>query len=561
MRRPSNGALVVIICGLLSHALLLATNYVVWDGWWQFADVAWPEGPIVTQTHLAEVGRPLDNAYYFPFQFVETFAVRAWLSKSLGALLWIASALLMVRVLERIARVPSDAATAIGALVASSSVFAMLGEYSLWMYTSAVFLFWLGWAGLSVLPSWKGAPSLALRLVLLATFFLSFNLNSLLVAYYAVALALFALRLGSWKWSEIFAVATRCLCRFPDFLVLPIVFWIWKKAFHPLTGAYADYNTPSFAIGHLAAGFAAMYQQLIAPLVLELFSSPLLLLTAFFAALASAWVVCRKGASHRISANRGPILMTVGLALFLAFLFPYLAVGQVPSLFGWTSRNAILAPLPLAMAVVGLAMTVTRLFAFAPPHAWYVVVAGLIVLNVGACWRNYLSLQAFGLKQEAVAFQINEVKRQKPTALIQLRDYFRIPRTIDYYAPSIWTFLPTGGALRPETFVFETISMAPDQVQFDETGKPVSMSPWIPVNRTAFEDLIKSTTMAYAMTGIPRVGRHVLIKVYPADAEADPLRLGADYIWHRWFTPESLEGFVKQSSVGQVAELPSIADQ
>ena len=551
----------VIICGLLSHALLLATNYVVWDGWWQFADVAWPEGPIVTQTHLSEVGRPLDNAYYIPFQFVETFAVRVWLSKSLGALLWIASALLMVRVLERIALVPSDAATAIGALVASSSVFAMLGEYSLWMYTSAVFFFWLGWAGLSVLPSWKGAPASVLRLVLLATFFFSFNLNSLLVAYYAVALALFALRLGSWKLPEMFAAATRCLFRFPDFLVLPIVFWSWKKVFHPLTGAYAGYNSPTFSIGHLAAGVGEMYQQLIAPLALEIFSSPLWLLTAFFASLSVACGVSKTCTSHRISVNRGPILMTVGLALLLAFVFPYLAVGQVPSLFGWTSRNAILAPLPLAMAVVGLAMTVTRLFSFAPPHAWYVVVAGLIVLNVGACWRNYLSLQAFGLKQEAVAFQINEVKRQKPTALIQLRDYFRIPRTIDYYAPSIWTFLSTGAALRPETFVFETTSMAPDQVQFDETGKPVSMSPWIPVNRTGFEDLINSTTMAYAMTGIPRVGRHVLIKVYPADAEADPLRLGADYIWHKWFTPESLEGFVKQSSVGQVAELPSITDQ
>jgi len=551
---------VVIICGLLSHALLLATNYVVWDGWWQFADVAWPEGPVVTQAHLSEVGRPLDNVYYFPFQFVETFAVRVWFSKSLGALLWIASALLMVRVLEKIALVPSDAATAIGALVASSSVFAMLGEYSLWMYTSAVFLFWSGWAGLSVLPSWRGVPAFGLRLVLLATFFLSFNLNSLLVAYYAVALALFALRLGSWKWSEMFAMATRCLCRFPDFLVLPIVFWIWKKVFHPLTGAYAGYNTPSFAIGHLAAGFGAMYQQLIAPLALEMFSSALWLLTAFFAALSLAWAVSRKGAPHRIAANRGLILVTVGLALFLAFVFPYLAVGQVPSLFGWTSRNAILAPLPLAMTVVGLAITVTRLFSFAPPHAWYVVVAGLIVLNVGACWRNYLSLQAFGLKQEAVAFQINEVKRQKPTALIQLRDYFRIPRTIDYYAPSIWTFLPTGAALRPETFVFETTSMAPDQVQFDETGKPVSMSPWIPVNRTSFEDLIKSTTMAYAMTGIPRVGRHVLLKVYPTEADSDPFRLGAEYIRRKWFARDTLEEFVKGASSSQVAELPPVSD-
>lgn len=551
----------VIICGLVSHALLLATNYVVWDGWWQFADIAWPEGPVVTQAHLSEVGRPLDNAYYFPFRFVETFGLRVWLSKALGTLLWIASALFMVRVLEVAARVPSDAATAIGALVASSSVFAMLGEYSLWMYTSAVFLFWLGWAGLTVLPLCKGPSAFALRLFLLGTFFLAFNLNSLLVAYYAVASALFALRLRSWKWSEIFAGALRCLCRFPDFLILPVVFWIWKKVFHPLTGAYADYNTPSLSIGHLAAGFGEMYRQMIAPLASEMFFSPPWVLAAVFVALAVAWMVSKKDVSTRASENRGPLLVTVGFALFLGFVFPYLAVGQVPSLFGWTSRNAILTPLPLAMILVGLATTLAHVSSVVPSRAWYAVVAALVVLNFGACWRNYLSLQAFGLKQETVALQIEEVRRQKPTALIQLRDYFRVPRTVDYYAPSIWTFLPTGGALRPETFVFETTSMAPDQVQFDETGKPVSMSPWIPVNRTAFEDLIKSTTMVYAMTGIPRVGRHVLLKVYPANAEADPLRLGAEYIRRRWFASESLQAFVKQSSVGQVAELPPVTDQ
>ncbi|MFM8718520.1 MAG: hypothetical protein ACKOFH_03145, partial [Chthoniobacterales bacterium] len=161
----------------------MATDYVVWDGWWQFADIAWEEGAVVTETHLAEVGRPLDSAYYFPFRFVENFTSRVWLSKALGAALWIATALLMTQVLRRAARVPSDAAIAIGALVASSSVFAMLGEYSLWMYTSAVFLFWLGWAGLTVLPSWTGAPACGLRALYLATFVLSFNLNSLLVAY------------------------------------------------------------------------------------------------------------------------------------------------------------------------------------------------------------------------------------------------------------------------------------------------------------------------------------------------------------------------------------------
>jgi hypothetical protein len=557
----SKSAVIVVACGLVAHALLLGTDYVIWDGWWQFADIRWAEGPVVTQTHLAEVGRPLDNAYYFPFQLVESFASRVWFSKALGALLWITTALLMVRVLKQIARVPSDASTAVGALVASSSVFAMLGEYSLWMYTSAVFLFWLGWAGMTVLPSCRGISAYAGRLLLLGTFFLSFNLNSLLVAFYSVSLALFALRLDSWRWPDILLSALRCVRRFPDFLVLPVVFWVWKKVFHASTGAYADYNTPSFSIGHLATAFLEMYRLMIAPLAFEMFSSPAWIVAAVFAAMAVAWIVADKNATRRISEGRGPVLIVVGLALFLANVFPYLAVGQVPTLFGWTSRNAILTPLPMAMMVVGLAMTSTQLFSFAPPRAWCALVAALIVLNVGACWRNYLSLQAFGLKQEAIAFHINEVKRQEPTALVQLRDYFRIPKTIDYYAPSIWTFLPTLGALKPDTFVFETVLMAPDQMQLDETGKPVTVSPWVSVNRTSLEDLINQTTMAYAMTAIPRIGRHVLLKIYPADANADPFRLGAEYIRRKWFARETIEDFIKQAAVGQVAELPPVSDR
>jgi hypothetical protein len=561
MHRLTCGAVIVITCGLVAHALLLATDYVIWDGWWQFADIRWAEGPAVTQKHLSEVGRTLDTFYYFPFRFVATFALRVWLSKALGALLWIASALLMVRVLKRAARVPSDTATAIGSLVATSSIFAMLGEYSLWMYTSAVFIFWLGWAGLTALTVRKGASAVALRLFLLAAFFLSFNLNSLLAAYYAVALALFVLRLRSWKWPELFAGAIRYGGRFPDFLLLPVAFWSWKKVFHPSTGAYANYNTPSFSIGHLSSGFGEMYRQMIAPLAVEMFSSPAWIMAAAFAGLAVAWMISKKDVSPHASESRGPMLMIVGLGLFLGCTFPYLAVGQVPSLFGWTSRNAILTPLPLAMIAVGFAMTSNQVFSFVPPRAWYVLVAALVTLNIGACWRNYLSLQAFGLKQEAVVFQLDEVRRQEPTALIQLRDYFRIPRTIDYYPPSIWTFLPTRGALRPETFVFETTSMAPDQVRFDESGNPVCVSPWIPVDRVIFEDLIKSTTLAHAMTGIPHVGRHVSLKVYPTDANADALRLGSEYIRRKWFARETLEDFIKQASFGQVAELPPVADR
>jgi len=103
--------------------------------------------------------------------------------------------------------------------------------------------------------------------------------------------------------------------------------------------------------------------------------------------------------------------------------------------------------------------------------------------------------------------------------------------------------------------------MAPDQVRFDESGNPVCVSPWIPVDSVIFEDLIKSTTLAHAMTGIPHVGRHVSLKVYPTDANADALRLGSEYIRRKWFARETLEDFIKQASFGQVAELPPVADR
>jgi hypothetical protein len=548
----------VVLAGLAAHALLLATDYVVWDGWWQFADIAWPEGPAITKEHLSEVGRPLDLVYYAPFRAVTSFSNRARISKLLGVVLWISSACCMVGVLWRATRVPHDIAVAIGATAAACPVFALLGEFSLWMYTAAVFLFWLSWLGLVHLPRVTGLAHMLARSALWVSFFLSFNLNSQLVAFYAICGCLFASRLASRRWQDAVSLGLAYACRFGDFLLLPIAFWIWKKTCTPSTGAYADYNTISASPSRLLAGFAALIQDLLVPWIAKTLASESWLVAAVLAAIAAHWTFRGSWAGRRHSRGWASKLVAAGLFLLAAHSFPYLVVGQTPSASGWLSRNAILTPLPLALMAVGTFYAVADRLPASLSHAWKLLTVAWVVLSCGACARNYLSLQAFGVKQDSISLRFHEIIDQQPTAVIQMRDYFPIPGTIAYYPPSIWTFLPTRGSLQPRTFVFETGAALPDQRQADAAGNATVVIPHLLLTRKMLDAMVDETTLEFAMQRIPRVGRHVLLCIRPSRYTGNVSTLGFEYLRRRWFDHGSLEEFVRDVTTSESVELPAL---
>lgn len=550
----------IVAAGLLAHGLVPLTDYILWDGWWYAADLARPDGPVTMARLFHEVGRPLDMWFYAPLRWIGGDPV-VW-AKCFGTAAWISSAVCIATVLRKLARLPESVATAVSTLVAALPIFDLLGELALWMNTACVLLFWLAWVLVSRLADLAGWRAIAARLATLALFFVSFDLNSNLVMFYGVAVAIAGLRAPDLRPATLLATLPRAALQHADFLVLPIVFWVWKTWFTPTSGFYATgYNQPSLAPDQLAAGYLGFLLNFVLRGLVEFLSSPTYLAAAAIAAILTAVALQRLPPSDAVverPTRTGVRLLGWGAFLLLAAAFPYIVVGQPLASEGWLTRNCILCPLPVAMIACGLALLATSRWATAFPRAWVAVVAAIVTLGVGGCVSNYLAYQAFGAKEWSLRDQVAEMIRDSEAAVVQLRDYCRIPRTIPYYPPIIWTFIANASDEPPKTLVIETVSLGPDISQPGPDGQPRRIIPRVPLRAETVDETITDTTMPYALERVPRAGPQILVTAEPAYAGTSVTTLGLRYLFLSWLEPEQLPEFVRGLIKAESHPLPAI---
>lgn len=550
----------IVAAGLLAHGLVPLTDYVLWDGWWYAADLVRPEGSPVMARLFHEVGRPLDMWFYLPIRWLGGDPV-AW-AKWLGAAAWIMTAVCIASVLRRLAGLRAAVATAIAVLVATLPIFDLLGELALWMNTACVLLFWVAWVLVSRLPSVAGWRAVAVRLAALALFFVSFDLNSNLVLFYAVAAALAGLRLHDLRPASLVVRLPRIAARHADFLALPVAFWLWKTWFTPTSGFYATgYNQPSLAPGRLAAGYLGLLVQFVLRGLVELLASPTWLVVGAAAVVATVVAIRRvAGAESEFETARGTgvRLLGWGTLLLLAAAFPYVVVGQSLASEGWLTRNCILCPLPVAMMIVGLLMIATAAWQSAGRWAWVPGVAFVAALGVGGCIHNYLVYQAFGVKQLSIRGALVDSIRSDNAAVVQLRDHVQIPGTIPYYPPAIWTYLATGSTGVPTAFVIETATMYPDTFQAGPDGSPQRMIPQLPLQPRTVDDAITATTMPYALERVPRTGPQLLAVVNPGTDAGSPAEVGRRYLLLSWLAPAQAQELVRGFTTVETHALPRL---
>lgn len=111
-----------------------------------------------------------------------------------------------------------------------------------------------------------GARHAALRITSALLFFLSFALNSLMALYLFAMIGLF---IAMWRaddeerrwWHRLVVSAWRCVSRYPELVVLPLVYWgalnIWFKRI----GGYAsDYGMRLPTFSGLREGWDSFFQ-------------------------------------------------------------------------------------------------------------------------------------------------------------------------------------------------------------------------------------------------------------------------------------------------------------
>jgi len=548
--------LAIVLLGLAAHGAVLLTDYLIWDSWTYSSWLSRPGELAYLERLFKEAGRPLDMLFWLPF--VGLSHADLW-AKWAGVAAWILSSCLMYLVLIKSHLLVKPVAFSAAALAVVLPVFDVVGVISLWMNSACVALFWAGWWLVLTLPQ-KRLPFWTVRALALCVFWLAFNLNSLLVFYYAFASCLIVLPNFQKGLSAVLMSLRRTLLHFPEFAALPFLFWLWKQIFTPTSGYYAEYNKLSLSPDVLGRTGRSLWEGFLLGEVHGLFESAVWVAVSIVTvvALASLLTGRFKSTSSLGSVGDNAALVLAGLFLLLAAALPYAVVDQPCQSFGWLSRNCILFPLPLGMVITGAIGLSSAAFVPTRPAVPWLPLCFVVLLAIGSANRTTLRWQAFGAKQVSIAEKLRASFAQDPPAVVQLRDYFPLSQTIYFYPPIIWTHILSHGKGTPRTFVVETTQMAPDQIVNGTDGRQERRVTALGIDEASLVAALEQTTMPYALTEIPRTGRQALAIVEPGELGVDAVGLGWEYLKRRLFDRAAMPAFLDQLTSVQVRELPVI---
>jgi hypothetical protein len=549
--------LALVAAGLLAHGIVAFTDYILWDGYWYYAELAPGVGAPGMKRLFSEIGRPLDYYFLMPFT-VFTGAVAA---KIASLVAWVLIPIPLMIVLREGAEFPAGLAFAVALVSAVLPVFDVLGEIALFMNVFALLVFWCGMAVLVHLPQKRGVRAVAWRIAAILLLVAAFNLNSLLVFFYGLVAFLFACRVVLSPKRDVLTYGFSLVRRFADFAALPVVFWIVKSFLTPVHGYYVGHNMPVFSVERAVSGVSSLVAFVLGEGV-EFFSSGVAVIVALVAALvyAASLGALRERATKDLRLTAAALIALFGgVVLLLAAAFPYAVVDQPLASFGWISRNCILTPLPLALILCGCFLVLNQLLLSHRPSAWTVPIVLIVVLGIFVTNRNYIQWQALGAKQDSVGLKMRSALETSKAAVVQMRDYFMIPDTIYYYAPIVWTYIGAGNKTNPEAFVFDIAQSIPHQETTTETGERRIVFPQVPVTSELLGQMIEQTTMPYMLRSIPEAGPQIMFIVQPGKLGNDGVSIGAKYLWRKWFNPDGLPEFLDQVTETHVFELPPVA--
>jgi hypothetical protein len=318
-----------------------------------------------------------------------------------------------------------------------------------------------------------------------------------------------------------------------------VVFWILKSLLTPTSGHYADYNKPALSLPVVWESIPAFFEQFLMPEVVFVVVSPWFALAAVVAA---AVLGSRLAVAAYSSGGR---LLLAGALLLASAVAPYFLVGQFLGSHGWWSRNAILSGPSLGMLIVGFSILATRLFQKRFGAAWAILPLALLILGVVASNRAILRLQGLGAKHEAVRLALQREIADAGPVIVQLRDYFLLPGTVEFYPPVIWSSLAARESLAPRTIVFDTIPLAPHQETVDEKGHLQINMPFLPMEDAGVNQLAESTTIPQLFKEMPREGPQILVVLREGTLGNNGVQLGGRHLFFKWLEPEKLPEFFK----------------
>ncbi|MDO8303740.1 MAG: hypothetical protein Q7T18_10905 [Sedimentisphaerales bacterium] len=345
--------LLIGLFALIAHGLLLLNDGVYWDGWLIYVGKFKDRWDLISGIYADRGGLPIYTAfhwvlYQFPY-FVFGYKFVAYLFILFSSLFVYRIAALLIgspQIALFIALIsltyPADQANV---------------ELIVIPYLLSYFLFWLGCLFLTIAIS-KQRRATWWHVGAVVSLLLSFRMYSLLVYFYSFLFLLFLVWWSKKDRKPFIDVVVTYARAYWFFFLLPILFWLGNYWLFPPSGPYVNSDAfifdasvlpliQAYFTNGLVGQILASLTNLINPVILGIaVAISLIVATQFKADKATQkWIGLGKAAW---------VLLFSGAVFFVAGFLPYVVVGRSIGLQGWSTRNAVLIAVPVAMMLSGL---------------------------------------------------------------------------------------------------------------------------------------------------------------------------------------------------------------
>jgi len=395
----------------ISFGLIIFNNGIFWDGW-----VLYDQDPLVILNMFKQGGA---FAYWIAYfhNILLSFKIGIFIERLLIFSSFIFSAFFLHSILKKVKEISNASRLFIVLFFTLFPVnFARISMITM-MYTLCYFMFFLGFW---LLSKYLENKLIFLRILSLIFLFFSFSTNSLLVFYIIPILYILYFEKDSFK--NIRLLSKRVLKYF-DFILMPVLFYIIKTLFFKSYSIYGGYyNTISLRSLFLSPiNFIITFDKSFIYVINEsfnfLYSNLFIILIIsiiLFIFLENIYTCYGENGKNDLR------FLLFGIIAFLAGVFPYVAVGKIPSSFDLSSRHQLLVPLGASFIIYyGLKIFLNKLRLNFRIQIF--IFSLIIVLFISSNFFSYLEYQKDWFKQLSLVenFKLSDIVKNNTTFLFK----------------------------------------------------------------------------------------------------------------------------------------------
>lgn len=541
------GLMIVCAVALFAHWPALLSDSVMWDDWIVLG--------CIRERHADWLIEFYRNYGVTPYAIVHLpFFALTWdmthvvgIAKAVYLLSAVASSCLIASLAFQISGRNVTFATMTGCLAASYPGWS--GEaihISVLVYSIFILMFFVGMLLFIGIASRPERRSMLIRATALALLFISFALNSLLTLFYGlfpivVYAAVTEVRdVQQTFWKNI----ARFLGTNFDFVVLPLIFWVFKETFMPRVGQYVRYNQIHLSIPGLMADYARLVPDTLRATIKAPFSFSLgiaLAIASFTIAVLGRRRVLRWLTDHGLPSRATLwILFAAGAFALASTALPYYLVGRHSFLpFGYGTRDNALFPISYGMSAAALFCLCLwfirrggRAFSkLAVGHARLgegavaALLAALIIAQSVANWRNVADWQAHYVYYRSTIEKIARLDLARRASIIQVSSRLPSQRTLQSvgYPTSIWTEIIAAGFGKTERLA---TPYPPENGKF--------------YTRPEIDHRVYETEVQFMLANINLGGRQIRVDIDPGSGATGNISLAFNYWRARFWKPAEM---------------------